>query len=93
LHAEFEEIRANEIVFDSSGIISEIQGTSFDFEGKAVFLKRVIEDLRLSPSDVLFVWNSCNNVFTSQSGVRTLCVMRGLQILTMRRIGRTRYVR
>lgn len=74
LHAEFEEIRANELVFDSSGSLSEIQGTPFDFEGKATYLKRVVEDLRLSPSDLLFVGNSCNDVFASQSGARTLCV-------------------
>ena len=74
LRNEFEEIKANEFVFDSSGIIKEIQGTPYDFQGKAVFLRRVIEDLGLAPSDVLFVGNSCNDVFASQSGVRTLCV-------------------
>ncbi len=70
----FEEIKANEIIFDSSGIISQIIGTRFDFEGKATFLKRVHEDDHLSPLNVLFVGNSCNDIWASRSGVRTLCV-------------------
>jgi len=74
LRTEFEEIKANEVLFDAQGIISQIQGTPYDFEGKATFLKRLIEDWQLSPMDVLFVGNSCNDVFASQSGVRTLCV-------------------
>jgi HAD superfamily phosphoserine phosphatase-like hydrolase len=71
---DFEEIKANEIIFDSSGVISQINGTRFDFEGKATFLKRVHEDNRLSPLNVLFIGNSCNDIWASHSGVRTLCV-------------------
>jgi HAD superfamily phosphoserine phosphatase-like hydrolase len=74
LQTEFEEIKANEVVFDPSGIISDIQGTPYDFKGKAAFLERVLEDWQFEPSDVLFVGNSCNDVFAIQSGVRTLCV-------------------
>jgi len=74
LQTEFEEIKANEILFDSSGVISEIKGTPFDFKGKADFLKRVVKEWQMDPLDVLFVGNSCNDVFASQSGVRTLCV-------------------
>jgi HAD superfamily phosphoserine phosphatase-like hydrolase len=70
----FEEIKANEMLFDSTGTIKEIRGTPYDFEGKAVFLKRIIEENHVSPLDVLFVGNSCNDVFASLSGVRTLCV-------------------
>jgi HAD superfamily phosphoserine phosphatase-like hydrolase len=74
LYHHFEEVHANEMIFDSTGTISKIVGTPYDFEGKATFLKRVIEDNQLSPLDVLFVGNSCNDVWASQSGVRTLCV-------------------
>jgi HAD superfamily phosphoserine phosphatase-like hydrolase len=74
LRQEFEEIKANEFAFDQSGILSEIHGTRYDFEGKAVFLRSVIADFGFSPTDVLFVGNSCNDVFASQSGARTLCV-------------------
>jgi HAD superfamily phosphoserine phosphatase-like hydrolase len=74
LHTEFEEIRANDVDFDDADLISRIQGTPYDFEGKAIFLKRIIRDMRISPSDVLYVGNSCNDIFASRSGARTLCV-------------------
>lgn len=74
LYSAFEEVRANEVLFDSDDVIRHILGTPYDFEGKAVFLRRIIEDLKLSPQDVLFVGNSCNDIFASQSGARTLCV-------------------
>lgn len=74
LYREFEEIRANDVTFDSNGIISRIGSTPYDFRGKATFLKRVVRELNISPLDVLFVGNSCNDVFASEAGVRTLCV-------------------
>lgn len=74
MYGEFEEIKANELVFDRSGNIVKIEGTHYDFEGKAIFIKRIIQDYDLSPSDVLFVGNDCNDIFASQSGARTLCV-------------------
>lgn len=74
LYGEFEEIKANELIFNDSGGIERIEGTAYDFEGKATFIKRIIQDYGLSPSDVLFVGNDCNDVFASQSGARTLCV-------------------
>lgn len=74
LRLSFEEVRANELEFDVDGRISRIRGTRFDFEGKAAFIKRIIEDRRCAPLDVLYVGNSCNDVWSSQSGARTLCV-------------------
>jgi len=74
MYDEFEEVKANELRFDRSGNIAKIEGTPYDFEGKAVFIKRIIRDYDLSPSDVLFVGNDCNDIFASQSGARTLCV-------------------
>ena len=71
---EFEEVKANELVFDELGRLVRIEGTRYDFEGKALFIKRIIQDYDLSPSDVLFVGNDCNDIFASQSGARTLCV-------------------
>jgi HAD superfamily phosphoserine phosphatase-like hydrolase len=74
MYHEFDEIKANELLFDGSGRITKIEGTPYDFEGKAVFIKRIIQDHGLSPSDVLFVGNDGNDIFASQSGARTLCV-------------------
>lgn len=70
----FEEVHANNMFFEPAGHLREIRSTKYDFEGKATFLKRVISDNGYSPYDVLFVGNSCNDVFASQSGARTLCV-------------------
>jgi HAD superfamily phosphoserine phosphatase-like hydrolase len=74
LMIHFDEIRANEIKFDQQGIVSEIIGTPFDFEAKAAFIRRVIQDHHCRPMDILFVGNSCNDVWASESGARTLCV-------------------
>ena len=70
----FSEVKANEVTFDRNGIIRGIRGTKFDFEGKAEFLRRVIADLNCQPMEVLFVGNSLNDIWASQSGARTLCV-------------------
>lgn len=74
LYDSFDEVKANELVFDSSGIISEIIGTRFDFWGKADFLKRIVAENEWSNWDVLFVGNSVNDDWASLAGVRTLCV-------------------
>jgi phosphoserine phosphatase len=70
----FEEVHANDILFDANGLISKIRGTRFDFEGKAAFIDRMVADNGFQPSDVLFVGNSLNDVFAIRSGARTLCV-------------------
>lgn len=70
----FSSIMANEITFDSAGLIRDIRGTKFDFEGKARYLKRVAQDLNCQPIEVLFVGNSLNDSWANQSGARTLCV-------------------
>ncbi len=70
----FEEVRANEMEFDRSGLLTQIRGTPYDFEGKATFLKRIIHDEGIAGMNTLFVGNSCNDVWASESGARTLCV-------------------
>jgi phosphoserine phosphatase len=74
LYDSFDEVKANDIIFDSSGVISEIRGTRYDFWGKARFLRKIWEENEWSPWDVLFVGNSVNDDWASLSGVRTLCV-------------------
>jgi HAD superfamily phosphoserine phosphatase-like hydrolase len=74
LYDSFDEVKANELVFDSSGVISKIIGTRFDFWGKAEFLKRIVAENEWSNWDVLFVGNSVNDDWASLAGVRTLCV-------------------
>lgn len=74
LYESFDEVKANEVIFDSSGTISQILGTRFDFWGKAEFLRRIVAENEWSPWDVLFIGNSVNDDWASLAGVRTLCV-------------------
>ncbi len=74
LYEFFDDVKANEIEFDHGGVIKHINGTRYDFTGKAEFLSALIEERSLSPLDVLFVGNSSNDVYASRSGARTLCV-------------------
>jgi phosphoserine phosphatase len=69
-----QEVKSNEFIYDGNGLLSEIRGHQFDFEGKAKFVSRVIDERRCSPLEVLFVGNSLNDSWASQSGARTLCV-------------------
>lgn len=70
----FDDVKANDILFNAAGELIAIEGTRFDFEGKATYLKRLISDIGISPLEVLFIGNSCNDVWASKSGARTLCV-------------------
>lgn len=70
----FDEVYANDLIFDGSGRLKEIRGTQYDFEGKADFIRTVIDRQDVSPLEVLFVGNSLNDVWASNAGARTLCV-------------------
>jgi len=74
LYDLFDGVTANDIRFDADGNIMKIEGTKFDFEGKANFLRRIMSENSLSELDVLFVGNSLNDIYASRSGARTLCV-------------------
>lgn len=71
---EFEQIAANSFHYDHEGLISDIESTRYDFEGKADFLRNLASDMGISPAEILFVGNSINDEFAAQAGVRTLCV-------------------
>lgn len=72
--AHFDEVKANDMLFDEDGLIKSIRGHDFDFEGKAEFLRRVFKERRCEPLEVLFVGNSLNDTWAIMSGARTLCV-------------------
>jgi HAD superfamily phosphoserine phosphatase-like hydrolase len=69
-----EEIAANELEFDHFGGLERIRGTKYDFEEKATFIDELMQENRFSAFEVLFVGNSFNDVYASQSGARTLCI-------------------
>lgn len=73
LFSMFTNVEANEFKF-RNGKLSDIRGTPHDFEGKATYIKNLIAQRKYQLSDVLFVGNSMNDHWASQSGVSTLCV-------------------
>lgn len=72
--AKYFTIQANDLIFGPTGRLHDIRGTNFDFQGKADYLKKVVEDNSCSPMDVLFVGNAGNDRWAANAGVRTLCV-------------------
>jgi HAD superfamily phosphoserine phosphatase-like hydrolase len=74
LYNLFEMVKANEITFGGDGKIKSIIGTKFDFEGKATFIKQVIEENGIHPMEVFYVGNSINDEWAHESGAQTLCV-------------------
>jgi HAD superfamily phosphoserine phosphatase-like hydrolase len=70
----FEDVKANRFSFDKNNIISSITGTLYDFEGKANYVKELIEKDNLKPYEIMFVGNSKNDDWAYQSGGRTLCI-------------------
>ncbi len=67
-------IKANEFRFGEDGLLKEIIGTKYDFEGKASYISELSKELRVNPSDILFVGNSINDQFAYTSGAHTLCI-------------------
>lgn len=67
-------INANNFIFDNSGIISDIIGTKYDFEGKSTYIKELCSKKGYLPSDILFIGNSMNDEWVYESGANTLCV-------------------
>jgi HAD superfamily phosphoserine phosphatase-like hydrolase len=74
LSSSFEQIKANEMKFDKEGIIQDIIGTKYDFEGKDEYIRNLVRQENCSPMDILFVGNAGNDEWASKSGARTLCV-------------------
>ena len=70
----FAEIKANRFLFDEQGMLAGIIGTPYDFEGKAKFVKKIIEEKGVDPQDIIYVGNSFNDEFVYTSGVKTLCI-------------------
>lgn len=74
LYGLFTDVSANHLSFGPDGSLLAIHGTRFDFQGKAHYLRNVLAQQHLSPTEVIFIGNSHNDVWASQAGVRTLCV-------------------
>lgn len=79
-------IKANQFRYNESGILTEIVGTKYDFEGKADFISEISTELKISPEDILFVGNSMNDRFAYLSGAQTLCINPKMTDITNRQI-------
>ena len=49
-------------------------GTAYDFEGKAARISKIVEELKITPKQILFVGNSHNDEWAYSSGARTLAI-------------------
>lgn len=69
----FEDISANKFYFQKDKL-SRIVGTDYDFEGKADYIKQIVNENKINASEVLFIGNSFNDTYAHLSGARTLCI-------------------
>ncbi len=71
----FRSISANRMEFGSDNLISKIISTPYDFQNKAKYIvDRLVMAEKLHPLEILYIGNSSNDVWVSESGARTLCV-------------------
>jgi len=70
----FRSISCNVFKFSDNGDFVSIKGTKFDFEGKAEFVKNMVEDLGIDNDECLYIGNSNNDEFVTSCGVHTLVV-------------------
>lgn len=70
----FDGYKANIFIFHTNNQLAKIEGTKFDFEGKATYIKKIAEKEKLSSvSEILFIGNSDNDEYAYRSGAQTLC--------------------
>ena len=67
-------IKANDFKFSSDGYFNDIIGTKYDFSGKADFVREIGANLKISEKDILFIGNSYNDKFVSETNAMTLCI-------------------
>lgn len=61
LNRYVDNIRANQLMFNEAGFLTQIIGTKYDFEGKADYIVQIANELKISTKDILFVGNSRND--------------------------------
>lgn len=73
LYFYFKEVSANRFCFEGERLI-RIEGTKFDFEGKADFVIKKANENCVPLDEVLFIGNSFNDIHVRKTGARTLCI-------------------
>lgn len=70
----FDNISANDMYFDSNGVISAIKGTEYDFDGKALYIERFRKATDSNSDEIIFVGNGDNDEWAHLSGCKTICL-------------------
>ncbi len=70
----FDSINANVLQFDERGRLLHIQGTNYDFAGKARFVEEFKIKTGILAKNIVFVGNGGNDEWAYLSGCRTLCI-------------------
>lgn len=73
LYRRFTNVQANTFKFRNERLV-QIEGTKFDFQGKATYINNLMTARSYNQMDIMFVGNSSNDRWASRSGVPTLCV-------------------
>ena len=70
----FDTINANQLFFDENGVLNNIKGTNYDFEGKARFIEEFKEKTNSNANDLIFIGNGNNDEWAHLSGCKTICI-------------------
>lgn len=70
----FDSINANTLTFDDKGFLTHINGTNYDFEGKADFITEYKQKHNLNTNEICFVGNGDNDEYAHLSGCKTICI-------------------
>ena len=70
----FDSIVANEMLFDEKGNLIYIQGTKYDCEGKAEYIKEVCKNTNTQTQDAYFIGNGFNDEWVYLAGCNTICI-------------------
>ena len=70
----FDSINANTFIYDEDGYLTYIQGTNYDFEGKAKFITEYKQLTNSNGKDLIFIGNGDNDEWAHLSGCKTICI-------------------
>lgn len=69
----FDDVSANEFIFDENNLLSGIVCTKYDFETKKDYIENIKQKYNLKASDIYFIGNSFNDEWVALSGCNTIC--------------------
>lgn len=70
----FDEIFANEVVYDSNDVVFGIATEGNDLEGKATLVEKLMLKHDICPKDTVFVGNDANDVFVAKTKCNVFCL-------------------